>query len=71
MVILQLILFSSGAFLFRTFGGFLHVPTTQINCLTGAIIRETHIPNIYLKVLGNEKNGGSGRSQMLGYGAGP
>ena len=42
---LQLILFSkiTGAFLFRTFGGFLHVPTTQIYCLTGAIISETHI----------------------------
>jgi hypothetical protein len=26
---------------------------------------------IYLKVVGNEKNGGSGRSQMLQYGAGP
>jgi hypothetical protein len=24
-----------------------------------------------LKVVGNEKNGGSGRSQMLGYGVGP
>ncbi len=29
--------------MFRTFGGFLHVPTTQINCFTGAIISETHI----------------------------
>jgi hypothetical protein len=48
-VILQLISFSkiTGAFLFRTFGGFLHVPTTrtQIYCLTGAIIRETHNNN--------------------------
>jgi hypothetical protein len=26
---------------------------------------------IPLKVVGNEKNGGSGRSQMLGYGIGP
>jgi|LakMenEpi03Aug12_release.lakeMendotaPanAssembly.Ray.scaffolds.fasta_scaffold2347066_1 hypothetical protein len=26
-----------------TFGGFLHVPTTQIYCLTGALISETHI----------------------------
>jgi hypothetical protein len=34
--------------LFRTFGGFFHVPTTQIYCLTGAIISETHIMNIYL-----------------------
>ncbi len=42
---LQLILFSKiiGAFWFRTFGGFLHVPTTQIYCLTGTIISETHI----------------------------
>jgi hypothetical protein len=42
---LQLILFSkkTGAFLFRIFGGFLHVLTTQIYCLTGAIISETHI----------------------------
>ena len=33
-----------------------------------------HTPNDYyvtLKVVGNEKNGGSGRSQMLGYGVGP
>ncbi len=48
----QLILFSkiTGALLFRTFGGFLHVPTTQIQCLTGAIISETRIiTNIYLK----------------------
>jgi hypothetical protein len=39
---LQLILFSkiTGAFLFRT-------PTTQIDCLTGAIISETHI-KIYI-----------------------
>jgi hypothetical protein len=45
---LQLILFSkiTGAFLFRTFGGFLHVPTTQIYCLTGAMISETHNNNI-------------------------
>ncbi len=27
--------------------------------------------NFVLKVVGNEKNGGSGRSQMLGYGVGP
>jgi hypothetical protein len=45
---LQLILFSkiTGAFLFGIFGifgGFLHAPTTQIYCLTGAIISETHI----------------------------
>ncbi len=42
---LQLILFSeiTVAFLFRIFGGFLHVHTTQIYCLTGAIISETHI----------------------------
>jgi hypothetical protein len=42
---LQLILFCkiTGAFLFRTFGGLLHVPTTQIYCLNGAIISETHI----------------------------
>jgi hypothetical protein len=33
----------TGAFLFPTFGGFLHVPTPQIYCLTGAIISETHI----------------------------
>jgi hypothetical protein len=41
---LQLILLSkiTGAVLFRIFGGFLHVPTTQIYCLTGAIISETH-----------------------------
>jgi hypothetical protein len=46
-----LILFSkiTDAVLFRTFGGFLHVPTTQIYCLTGAIISETHITKIYLK----------------------
>jgi hypothetical protein len=38
MIRLQLILFSkiAGAFLFRTFGGYLLVPTTQIYCLTGA-----------------------------------
>ncbi len=49
---LRLILFSkvTGAFLLRTFGGFLHVPTTQIYCLTGAIISETQITNIYLKL---------------------
>ncbi len=31
------------------------------------------IPSVmgHLKVVGNEKNGGSGRSQMLRYGAGP
>ncbi len=44
---LRLILFSkiTSAFLFRIFSGFLHVPvpTTQIYCLTGAIISETHI----------------------------
>ncbi len=42
---LHLILFPkiTGAFLFRIFGGFFHVPTTQIYCLTGAIISETHI----------------------------
>jgi hypothetical protein len=41
---LQLILFFTitRAFLFRTFGGFLHVPTTKVYCLTGAIISETH-----------------------------
>jgi hypothetical protein len=45
MVKLLLILFSkiTGAFMFRIFGGFLHTPTTQIYCLTGAIISETHI----------------------------
>jgi hypothetical protein len=50
---LQLILFSkiTGAFLFRTFGGFLHVPATEIYCLTGAIISETRIRNIYLNIL--------------------
>ncbi len=48
MVRLQLILFSKriGAFQFRTFGGFLHVPTTQIYCLTGAIISEKRTKNI-------------------------
>jgi hypothetical protein len=42
---LQLILFPeiTGEFLFRIFGGFLHVHTTQIYCLNGAIISETHI----------------------------
>ncbi len=47
MVRRQLILFSkiTGAFLLRTFGRFLHVPTTQIYCLTGAIIIETRITN--------------------------
>jgi hypothetical protein len=47
---LRLILFSkvTGAFLFRTFGRFLHVPTTQIYCLTGAIFSETHITNTYI-----------------------
>jgi hypothetical protein len=46
---LQLILFSkiTAAFLFRTFGGFLHVPTTHIYCLTDAIISETRITNIF------------------------
>jgi len=41
---LQLILFSkiTGTFWFRIFGGFLHVPTTQIYCLTDAVISETH-----------------------------
>ncbi len=37
----------TGAFLFRTFGGFLHLRTTQIYCLTGAIIGETRITNRY------------------------
>jgi hypothetical protein len=32
----------TGAFLFRTFGGFLHVPTTQIYCLTGLF--QTAVP---------------------------
>ncbi len=42
---LQLILVSkiTGAFVFRIFGGFLYLPTTQIHCLIGAIISETHI----------------------------
>ncbi len=40
-----------GAFLFRIFGGFLHVPTAQIYCLTGAIIRETRMTNIYLDTI--------------------
>ncbi len=46
---LRLTLFSiiTGAFLFGTFGGFINVPTTQIYFLTGAIISETHITNIY------------------------
>jgi hypothetical protein len=50
---LQLILFSkiTGAFLLQTFGGFLHVPTTQVLCLTGAIISETRIANIYLNIM--------------------
>jgi hypothetical protein len=45
VTVLELISFSkiTGAFLFRIFGRFLHVPTTQINCLVGAIISETHI----------------------------
>ncbi len=53
MVRLQLILFSkiTGAFLFRTFGGFLHALTTQIYCLTGTIISETRITNIYLNTM--------------------
>jgi hypothetical protein len=38
-----MILKITGAFLFRIFGGFLYVPTTQIYCFTGAIISETHI----------------------------
>jgi hypothetical protein len=29
----------TGAYLFRIFDGFLHIPNTQINYLTGAIIR--------------------------------
>ncbi len=37
----------TGVFLFRIFGGFLHVPTTQIYCLTGAIISEIHITYIF------------------------
>ena len=41
----------TGAFLFRIFGEFLHVPTTQIYCLTGAIISETLITNIYLNTM--------------------
>ena len=53
MVRLQLILFSkiTGAFLFRTFGGFFHVPTLQIYCLTDAIISETRLTNIYLNIM--------------------
>jgi hypothetical protein len=53
MVRLQLILFSkrTGAFLFRTFVGFLHVPTTQIYCLNGAIISKARIANIYLNTM--------------------
>jgi hypothetical protein len=49
---LQLILFFTitGAFLFRIFGGYLHVLTTQIYCLTGAIFSETRVTNIYLKL---------------------
>jgi hypothetical protein len=47
---LQLILFYkiTGAFWFRIFCGFLHVPTTQIYCLTGPIISETHIIITYI-----------------------
>ncbi len=41
----------TGAFLFRIFGGFFHVPTTQIYCLTGAIFSETCITNIYLNTM--------------------
>jgi hypothetical protein len=50
---LQVILFSkiTGAFSFRTFGGFLRVPATQIYCLTSAIISETRITNIYLNTM--------------------
>jgi hypothetical protein len=73
---LQLILFSkiTGVFLFRKFGGFLHVPTTQIYCLTGAIISETHII-IITYIIRNDhppalyflepKEGRSGRSMGL------
>jgi hypothetical protein len=52
MVRQQLISFSKriGTFLFRTFGGFLHVPTTQIYYLIGAKISDTHITNVYLKL---------------------
>jgi hypothetical protein len=35
-------------FLFRTFGGFLHVPTTS---LAGSIVSETRITNIYLNTM--------------------
>jgi hypothetical protein len=74
---LQLILFYkiTGAFLFRIFGGFLHVPTTQIYCLTGPIISETHIIITY--IIWNDpppalyflepKEGGSGRNLGLFY----
>ncbi len=46
---LHLILFSkiTGAFLFRIFGGFLHVTTTHIYCLIGAIIAHIIIITIH------------------------
>ncbi len=43
------ILLNNWWILFRTFGRFLHVPTTQIYCLTGDIISATNIT--YLKTL--------------------
>ncbi len=40
-----------------------------------AVLKEVkknfHHVDVFLKVVGNEKNGGSGKSQMLRYGAGP
>jgi hypothetical protein len=36
--------------MFRIFGGFLHIPTTQIYCLTGVIISETHIIIIIITI---------------------
>ncbi len=67
MVRLQLILFSkrTGAFQFRTFGGFVHVPSTQIYCLSGAIISQTHITNIYLNTVAQLWLGCSGADTSL------
>ncbi len=50
MVRLQLTLFSerTGAFLFRTFGGFLYVSTTLVYCLTGAIVHQRDTYNEYV-----------------------
>ncbi len=64
---LQLILFSeiTGAFLFRIFGGFLHVHTTQIYCRIGAIVSETH--KIIITIYNTTRSSTKGNFSSMKY----